>query len=55
MNAFDLADGIILYRENKFQLSAISLNTMNSDGLAKLEFNNLGLNLLSLKYNYEWK
>jgi len=28
---------------------------MNSDDLDKIEFNNLELNLLSLKYNYEWK
>ena len=55
MDELDLADGIILYRKNKFQLSTISLNAMNSDDLDKLEFNNLGLNLLSLKYNYEWK
>jgi len=54
-DALDLADGIILYRKNKFQLSSISLNSMNSDDLDKLEFNNLGLNLLSFKYNYEWK
>ena len=55
MDAFDLADGINLYRKNKFQLSTISLNTINSDGLDKLKFNNLGLNLLSLEYNCEWK
>ena len=50
----DIADGITLYRKNKFRLSTISLNSMNSDGLDKLEFNNLELNLLSLKYDYEW-
>jgi hypothetical protein len=55
MDELDLAGGIVLYRKNKFQLSTISLNTRNSDDLDKIEFNNLGLNLLSLKYNYEWK
>ena len=55
MDELDLADGIILYRKNKFRLSTISLDAMNSDNLDKLEFNNLGLNLLSIKYNYEWK
>ena len=55
MDELDIADGIILYRKNKFQLSSISLNAINSDDLNKLEFNNIRLNLLSLKYNYEWK
>ena len=55
MDELDLTDGIILYRKNKFQLSTISLNTMHSDDLDKIEFHSLGLNLLSLKYNYEWK
>lgn len=55
MDELDLANGIILYRKNKFQLSSISLNAINSDDLDKLKFNNIRLNLLSLKYNYEWK
>ena len=55
VDELNMADGIILYRKNKFQLSAISLNAMNSDHLGKLEFNNLELNLLSLKYSYEWE
>ena len=54
VDELDVVDGIILYRKNKFQLSAISLSAMNSGNLDKLEFNNLKLNLLSLRYNYEW-
>ena len=55
MDELDVVDGIVLYRKNKFQLSTISLNAMNSDDLDKIEFNNLGFNLISFKYNYEWK
>ena len=53
VDELDIADGIILYRKNKFQVSAISVSAMNFNNLEKLEFNSLRLNLLSLKYNYE--